>query len=223
MKQKVFGLGLHKTGTSTLAECLRILGYSVCPEDMAHRPGKQAVKGEYAGCLSLAAGYDAFLDSPWNYPDMYLLCAVAYPGAKFILTVRDRHKWFDSLMRWVASEHSESGATALQETLGCEATTENRAHAQIAYLDHIDRVIAYFDAIPGDHDRLLVVDWTTGHEWIKVCEFLGEPVPDVRFPHMLRYDPTTDSYSDDSPRLDAEPEVTADEALSEGDDDADPS
>ncbi len=33
---KIFCIGFHKTGTTTLAECLRHLGLRVCPEELSY-------------------------------------------------------------------------------------------------------------------------------------------------------------------------------------------
>jgi len=100
MQAKVFGIGLHKTGTSTLGECLQILGYKVCPEEAAYATLEDVVAKDYRACLELARDYDGFEDSPWNCRNFYKVLDEAFPGAKFILTTRDEDRWFQSFLRW---------------------------------------------------------------------------------------------------------------------------
>ena len=60
---RVFCIGWHKTGTSTLGLALIKLGYSVlgCRLDMVH----PLRRGELDSVLELAGRYDAVQDVPW--------------------------------------------------------------------------------------------------------------------------------------------------------------
>lgn len=81
---KVVGVGLNKTGTSTLGVCLRHWGFrhtSVSKEAFAlwRSGGAAALKRE-------VRRFDSFEDWPWAL--MYREIDAAYPGSKFILTRR---------------------------------------------------------------------------------------------------------------------------------------
>ena len=69
---KVFGIGMHKTGTSSLATALYSLGYSVRGFDVGidvdelgnldPATGRERV---WNACLDVVAEADAFQDTPW--------------------------------------------------------------------------------------------------------------------------------------------------------------
>ena len=182
---KIFGIGLHKTGTTTLAECLHTLGYSVCPEELAYLTRHAVVAGSYRPTLRLVLSYDAFEDSPWNYKNFYRILDVVFPEAKFVLTARGNEgRWFESLLRWTALYNSASALNIIS-TLGLAVTPGDRKEVLAAYRAHNNGVVEYF---AGQPDRLLVVDWEAGDGWEKLCGFLGVPVPRMTFPHALRYD-----------------------------------
>src|SRR5215212_6804140 len=94
MPHKVFGIGLSRTGTTSLTKALRILGYRAvhCPLSIVRFNGKG---------LQLSAEvvdrYDAFTDSP--VARMYRELDYACPGSKFILTTRPIEKWMASVRR----------------------------------------------------------------------------------------------------------------------------
>ena len=78
---KILGLGLSKTGTSSLAAALNVLGFS-------------CVHSAYPHLLEQA---DAMLDT--GAAVRFRELDVMYPGSKFILTIRDRDSWLDSCRR----------------------------------------------------------------------------------------------------------------------------
>ena len=95
MKQKVFGLGFHKTGTSTLAAALHKLGYSVCGQQNDH--AQKMISGDIDFFIQMAKSYDAFEDDPWHL--IYKEMDEAFPKSKFILTYRDTDKWYKSCLK----------------------------------------------------------------------------------------------------------------------------
>src|SRR5579859_2611094 len=94
---KIFGIGLNKTGTTTLGACLTRLGYrhGSCRRDLliAYREGR--LDEIFAETDRL----DSFED--WPYPLIYRELFFRYgEGAKFILTRRATPRiWLRSLMR----------------------------------------------------------------------------------------------------------------------------
>jgi len=192
---KVFGIGLHKTGTTTLAECFRILGYNVCPEEDAYASAHDVTVNDYRHCLLLARMYEAFADSPWNFMGVYRVLDAVFPDAKFILTTRGEDQWFRSVLRWVALKNA--GAGIMVGALGTEVTLKTSEEAIEGYRKHNNEVAEYFHegtTAPEDA-RLLVVDFESGDGWERLCQFLGKPVPEAAFPHMLKYDAETAAYS----------------------------
>lgn len=190
MNTKVFGIGFHKTGTSTLAECLKTLGYSVCPEEYGYLLCDAVSHGDYRIATVLARFYDAFEDSPWNYRGFYRVLDAVF-DAKFVLTVRDGGRWFDSLLRWCAVK-GVGNSLHMGATIGVEVRVDNRQQIIDAYHQSIEEAKAFFADKPG---RLLMIDWESGDGWDKLCTFLGRPIPDAKLPHALRYNRTTATWA----------------------------
>jgi Sulfotransferase domain len=98
-KQKVFVIGFHKTGTSSLGKALQILGYKVCGSLKEGMDYEDSAIGFTEYLLRkgkpLLEKYDAFQDTPWFllYEELYR----TYPKAYFILTVRDPESWLHSV------------------------------------------------------------------------------------------------------------------------------
>ena len=92
---KVFGVGFHRTGTSSLGAALRELGYVVTGPKWLDEPD---LRGRVVD-LALAATdeFDAFEDNPW--PVLYRELDRHCPGSKFVLTVRDTDEWLASVVR----------------------------------------------------------------------------------------------------------------------------
>lgn len=177
MKQKVFGIGLNKTGTSTLGECMIALGYRhlCCRRDLliALR------NGDFETIFNEIEKYDSFED--WPYPLMYREIFERYPTARFILTTRiDAATWLESLkahsLRTSVAEQCRTLAYGRAYPFGFEA--EHTAF----YEKHNADVVSFFRQ-RGASDRLLPVCWERGHGWTELCEFLGEKRPDKPFPH----------------------------------------
>lgn len=190
-KTKVFCLGAHKTGTTTLASCMEMLGFPVCPEAVAYGLCREVIEGNPVHCLALARCFDAFQDSPWNYLGMHVILDFVFPDAKFILTVRDESLWCHSMIRWIALMGS-SGSPHYKASLGVDPSIFDMGGLVEAHRSKNDAVISHFVDRPG---KLLVVDWNI-HGWAELCSFLGENVPaGVPFPHRLRYQPETGEYT----------------------------
>ena len=81
---KVFCIGFHKTGTTSLKMALKILGYRVTGPNGRH--DKNIGRNVEALARRIVPKFDAFQDNPW--PIIYRFLDKEYPGSKFILTVR---------------------------------------------------------------------------------------------------------------------------------------
>lgn len=188
---RVFGIGLHKTGTTTLAECLRILGYNLCPEELSYCAIEQALDDNFIPAISLAKHFDAFEDSPWMFPDLFVAMDLLFPDSQFILTVREPVAWFRSILRWVAV-HNVLHDRVLSKLLGVPIKIANQAEVMKAFEAHNANARGYF-ATSG---RFLTFDASAGHGWDRLCTFLKRDVPDVPFPHKRRWDEERTGFAD---------------------------
>jgi hypothetical protein len=171
---KIFGIGLQKTGTTSLGMSLLHLGYR-------HRTFTQAMvlcvsEGLLEPVFAFVDQFDSFDDLPW--PLIYPRLDERYPGSKFILTTRrDSQTWLRSMKQHALvmgpKEHRKMAYGHVMP-FGHEAEYVAR------YERHNREVREYFQDRPGD---LLEVCWETGSGWKELCAFLDKPIPDIPFPH----------------------------------------
>ncbi|BCX49880.1 P-loop containing nucleotide triphosphate hydrolase [Haloferula helveola] len=100
-KHKVFVIGRNKTGTTSMAAALRELGYLVGKQEEAELLIDDWGRGDFSRIIDHCRTADAFQDIPFALPGTYEAVDAAFPGSKFILTVRkDAQTWYDSLTRF---------------------------------------------------------------------------------------------------------------------------
>ncbi len=173
---KVFGIGLSKTGTTSLANALQILGYKT-------RDNMGVV--EYASGnlssvdLDAVEAFDALTDTP--IPSFYRELDRRFPGSKFILTLRDAEGWLKSCQKQFTQRFAELQTDAHKRLFMDLYGTDVFDEAKFAsgYRRFVDGVQAYFRHRPGD---LLTINIAAGEGWEKLCPFLGRPEPDLPFP-----------------------------------------
>lgn len=169
---KIFCIGFQKTGTSSVQRALKTLGYSVCGTQ--YELIKPITERDLAPVFEIADRYDGVCDNPW--PVIFRELDEAYPGSKFILTVRSEEPWIRSVVN-----HLGVIPDAMQKFIygrGAPGGFED------VYLDryrrHNEEVREYFAERPDD---LLVVDWAAGDGWAQLCAFLKHDPPSSPFPH----------------------------------------
>jgi Sulfotransferase domain len=179
---KVFGIGLGRTGTKSLVTALNLLGVR-----SIHYPSDDQTLRELKAAryrLSVLDLYDGAADI--SIAPYYAELDRAYPGSKFILTVRDRENWLDSIEGHFLNVNNfdyEFARYVHTVTYGCDVFHRER-FAQ-AYDCHTKNVSSYFAERPSD---LLVLDICKGGGWDALCAFLGSnpPYPLPAFPHHHR-------------------------------------
>lgn len=177
---RIFGIGMHKTGTTSLDAAFKILGF-----DSFHwGTGQSPViwrQMKSAGRSPMLERWYALCDLP--IPLLYRELDRAYPGSKFILTERDEGDWLRSVerlwdarfnpTRWVWNKYPFTNHihTALYGRTDFDAPT-----FLARYRQHNAEVKAYFKDRPRD---LLVMSEPA---WPSLCAFLGAMVPGVPYP-----------------------------------------
>jgi hypothetical protein len=172
---KVFCIGFQKTGTTSMAAALEILGYRVTSIFGRDLELDDLRRSYVARGLKIAAGVDAVQDMPW--PLMYRELDAAFPGARFILTWRETDRWLAS----ICGHFGRNPAVLQALTYGEDAAfpVGHEARYRAVYERHNSEVRGYFRDRPGD---LLEMNLARGDGWAPLCAFLGAPVPDVPFP-----------------------------------------
>lgn len=173
----MFGIGLSRTGTTSLCFALEVLGYKCvhCPRDIV----------EIAG---LDAAADITVSMRFKTLDLL------FPGSKFIYTIRDIPEWLDSCDRHFNGA-DRAGRPAFeyeqgQEIFACYWEAERVMYGQLefdrdaweaAYKRHDRNVREYFADRKQD---LLVIDITKTDNWKDIMSFLE--VDSIPFPHRNR-------------------------------------
>src|ERR1700730_11424481 len=102
MTSKIFGIGLSKTGTTSVANALQVLGYKT-KDNMGV---VKYVTGDLSSVdLHVVDANDALTDTP--IPSFYRELDTKYPGSKFILTVRDAEGWLKSCKKQFTQRFAE--------------------------------------------------------------------------------------------------------------------
>jgi hypothetical protein len=164
---KVWGIGLARTGTATLCEVFRRLGY----ETVLHNPHFPSLETADAAADNECALFYRYLD-------------YRFPGSKFILTTRALQDWLKS-MKFILETYpvrSRQENIAIFRRMTLYGTVSfDELKMTCTYLRHHSEVRHYFR--DRAHD-LLEVDFTQGDGWERICAFLDLPVADGPFPHL---------------------------------------
>lgn len=187
---RVWGIGMHKTATTSLHHAFGILGiksahWQTAP--WAKRVWREVTQNGQSAALER---FYAACDLP--IPLIYQQLDKAYPGSKFVLTVRDEWKWLKSVAnhwrhdsnpfrcQWDSDVFTHRVHNLLYGRKDFDATTMLER-----YRRHNDEVVDYFKSRTQD---LLVMDMDLdcGRGWEPLCKFLKLPVPSVPYPHKLK-------------------------------------
>jgi hypothetical protein len=189
---RIFGIGMHKTATTSLHHALQILGYDSAHWKSAHWAKMIWREMNTLGRSPTLERHYALCDLP--IPLFYKELDQAYPGSKFILTTREERGWLKTVERhWDANfnpfrkgwDSDPFSHKMHREIYGRKSFDADTMLAR--YRKHNADVHAYFKDRPGD---LLVMDmdfgWPMrkdqGMGWHHLCEFLDKPVPNVPYP-----------------------------------------
>lgn len=173
---KIFGIGLMKTGTSTLGVCGTILGYR-CVSYKRRLIEDLKLRNDFTAIKEVVSQYDLFEDWPW--PLIYRELDQMYPGSKFILTTRkNENVWLESLKKHSMITSPTRHCRKL--AFGYNFPHGNEEQHLEFYRRHNDEVRQYFK---GREDDFAELCWENGSGWKEFCGFLGRDIPDVPFPH----------------------------------------
>lgn len=181
MNTKIFGIGLDKTGTTSLHSALKILGlksvHYKCPEGNL----KDLIKNNNDNNLKLLTSiehYDAFSD--WSHPsthELFIKLDQQYPNSKFILTARDLDGWLTSREKHVLRIRDLNQLRKQYPNDPWYHILKDKWISE--FNEHHAMVYDYFKSRQND---LLILELTNENKWEKLCGFLGYDVPPIPFP-----------------------------------------
>jgi len=178
-RPKVFGLGLSRTGTTSLNRALRGLGYNVHGYDAALLEAWRA--GDRDALFAITDAFDAFED--WPYPLAHAELMDRYGDtARYILTVRSAPAtWLASYIahadrKGTASERYRELAYGYPHPRGFEAE-------HLAFYEAHNRAVHAAVAERGLQACFAELCWEKGDGWREICALTGQSVPRAPFPH----------------------------------------
>jgi hypothetical protein len=182
--KKVFGIGLSKTGTTSLAAALEMLGWRTAH----HRnPITNAIIDGDDFDL-----FDALNDGPVSahFETLY----ARYPNAVFICTTRPLASWQDSVRRHrlrIRGTETPRDLDLIAAQEGGHSPLTFRMPIHDAIWRHPDlagvhaawdqRITDFFRDKPAG--KLLRFSMFEGDGWSELCGFLGCALPEAAFPH----------------------------------------
>jgi len=184
MAARAAGIGMGKTGTTSLCEAVRMLGLTAIQGQAT-----AAYQHDLFRCLSTGSprfraleDYDFAIDFPNSH---FVEIAWAYPQMKFFLTLRaDERAWVESVLK-----HHERRFIELWPGMPVHGMHIyrlindrwiNQRDARVwlyRYHEHNDAVRRFFADQPG---RLMEIDITSEPPeqlWTKISSFLDVPLP----------------------------------------------
>jgi len=180
---KVVGIGLPKTGTTSLGYCFRRFGFKHQTFDMDL--ALKVKRNQIDDVLRVAEKHEAFEDWPWFL--LYKEFDRRFPNSKFILTLR---KDTETYVRSLQGHHEREGIRNKDwvkphwwdEVHGQEPAQWDYDYSARRYENHNRAVLEYFAG--RINKDLLVVCWENGDGWEALSRFLNKRAPDEPFPHL---------------------------------------
>ena len=185
---RIFGIGMHKTATTSLHHAFEILGFNSAHWMSAHWAKAIWEQMQSTGHSTTLEQHYALCDLPITL--LYKELDKGYPGSKFILTVRDEDLWLKSV-----EDHWNPERNKFRAGWSTDPFT-HRVHKLLygtkgfdgplflaRYRRHNAEVLEYFKGRPKD---LLVMEMDQSAGWNQLCPFLDVPVPEQYYPRKFQ-------------------------------------
>lgn len=172
---KIFGIGLNKTGTTSLGLAFAQLGY----RHFNRRPAvfKLYSEGRFDEVFDQITDFDSFEDWPWPLMVPQLLEHYG-TNAKFILTRRRTPEiWLESIKRHALRTHPTRNPRA--QIFGAPYPQGNEALYLAHYTRHLETTRSYFTERSHQFLELCLDE---GQGWEQLCPFLDQPGTQLPFP-----------------------------------------
>jgi hypothetical protein len=182
-RTKIFCIGFHKTGTSSMGKLFRRLGYAAQGSYKTRDAEFVArlARRELAELFGIANGAQAFHDNPW--PVFYRELDQRFPDSRFILTLRDPASWIRSAVNHFGKQ-DDPLSPMRQLIYGAPTPVGNEDVYVERFRRHNEEVKDYFAGRPQD---LLAIDLSEGDALDPICDFLGRKARGLsRMPHENR-------------------------------------
>lgn len=200
-KHKIFVIGRNKTGTTSLASALASAGYKVATQLPAELLVEDWVKRDFRSIIRFCRTADVFQDVPFSMAYTWQALDQAFPGSKFILTVRDSgEQWYESLTRFHTKLVGKNRLPTVEDLQQFPyvypgwmwrqqqvvyGADEHTLYDRDKYIAHYEKhnadVREYFRFRPQDLLELNLADADAGS---RLATFLALPASAISIPHL---------------------------------------
>lgn len=186
MTLKYLGVGLSKTGTTSLSAAMTSLGIRTKHWEPSRLSPVMSGQNK-APRFDIYDDCECITDIPHAY--FYKEIGAAYPDLRYILTVRNEDKWFQSMCKHYAGlrhdftkRQMKLAITSLRVVYGVPSIEDMPAFEFLLRKRFRDWNDSVRRAIPSE--KLLVMNICDGLDgWEALCRFLTLDVPAIPFPN----------------------------------------
>jgi hypothetical protein len=199
-RTKIFCIGRNKTGTTSLKKAFEDLGFVVGNQRKAELLSAQYWQKDFDAIVDYCTTAEVFQDFPFSYPETYKQLDKAFPGSKFILTVRDNpEQWYNSVTKFHAKLFGNGKIPTVQQLQNAPyvhkgwmwenlsrlygVSSKENPYDKEKLVKHYEKhnadVIEYFKSRNND---LLVINLSDPDAYTKFCEFIGVKSDKNNFP-----------------------------------------
>ncbi len=188
-KYKIFCIGTNKTGTTSLADTFKHLGYKVGNQREAELLANDCFCQNYKSIIEYCKTADFFQDTPFSKTNIYEILEKDFPDAKFILSIRDSPLiWYNSLLNYhnkIFYKGNEITCDLVKNITYVEKgwfynmmkntyktpdeDLYNKDMLISFYENHNNNIINYFKDKPS---KLLIINLSNKDDFNKMLEFL---------------------------------------------------
>jgi len=206
--EKVFCIGLVKTGTTSLEQALKDLGYRLGNQRQGELLLEVYLARNFAKIVEFCLTADAFQDVPFSFPFTYIALDQSFPNAKFILSVRDDvDQWYRSLVRFHGNLFAGGRIPVKDDLLRAtycypgyvwEAirlvwnTPEDEPYHKPTLVSYYERHNANVRDYFRSKSNLLEINLSDKGAYGRLCSFLGKEPMAEDFPWLNASLPLTD-------------------------------
>ncbi len=181
-RPKVFGVGLSKTGTSSLAIALRQLGYRHKSFDALLLADYR--KGDLSRLFRITDKYESFED--WPFPLAFREIMDRYgANARYVLTVRSSaDAWLRSYV--AHADRKGAGSAELRKLAYGYEHPRGFENEHIRYYEQHNEAVRAAIQTRELFDRFAELCWERGDGWGQLARLIGREAPMRPFPHANR-------------------------------------
>jgi hypothetical protein len=195
--EKVFCIGLGKTGTTSLERALKDLGYRLGNQLRAESLLASYAARNFGPIIEFCLTADAFQDAPFGFPFTYLALDQFFPNAKFVLSVRnDADQWYRSLIRFHGNKFAGGRIPTKEDLLAApnpNVWKSNRVLLNTPEDDiyHKPTLVSFYERHNADvrdyfrhKSNLLEINISDNGAYQRFCHFLGKEPVGRDFPRL---------------------------------------